>query len=238
MKIKTQYIASLIAVSLSSAHAAVIAQYDFNTDLDASTADANITAGAVTIGAGISGSGKSGRSGISNSFYARASATSTTSIGVGTSIAADDYFSVTIGADSGYYIDLESITLDYGYTRNGILLGDRDFKAYVFSSFTGFVDADDILGSEVMTTTVTNNSVQYPGGSPSLTVDLSAYSYVWSESEIEFRIYLADTTSNSEYIHRVDNVTLNGTVAVVPEPSSTALLGLGGLSLMLRRKRS
>ena len=238
MKIKTQYIASLAAacVAMSHSHAAVIAEYDFNTDLNASTADANITAGAVTSGAGISGD--SGRSSISNSLFALASATSTASISVGTAIANDDYFSVTIGADSGYYMDLDSITLDYGYTRNGAIFGDKDLKAYIFSSFTGFVDASDILGDKVISTTVDDNSLQYPGGSPSLTVDLSAYNYVWSGGEIEFRIYLADTTNNGAYIHRIDNVTLNGVVAAVPEPSSTALLGLGGLALMLRRKRS
>jgi len=35
-----------------------------------------------------------------------------------------------------------------------------------------------------------------------------------------------------------DQMVLNGFVLSVPEPSSTALLGLGGLALMLRRKRS
>ena len=168
----------------------------------------------------------------------KAGATSTAIISVGTAIANDDYFSVTMGADSGYYMDLDSITLDYGYTNNAAPFGVKDLKAYVFSSFTGFVDASDILGSKFIQTTVDDNSLQYPGGSPSLTVDLSAYSYVWSGGEIEFRIYLADTTNNNAYIHRIDNVTLNGVVAAVPEPSSTALLGLGGLALMLRRKRS
>ena len=237
MKIKIQYIASLAAacVAMSHSHAAVIAEYDFNSNLNASTADANITAGAVTSGAGISGSG---RSSFSNSLFAKAGATSTTIISVGTAIANDDYFSVTMGADSGYYMDLDSITLDYGYTNDGAPYGVKDLKAYVFSSFTGFVDASDILGSKFIQTDVADNSLQYPGGSPSLTVDLSAYSYVWSGGEIEFRIYLADTTGNDAYIHRIDNVTLNGVVAAVPEPSSTALLGLGGLALMLRRKRS
>ena len=236
---KTHYFTffATACLAMSHTHAAVIAQYDFNTDLNASTADANITAGTVTSGAGISGSGESGRSSFSNSLYALASATSTTSISVGTAIAADDYFSVTVGANSGYYMDLDSITLDFGYTRNGVQFGDKDLKAYVFSSFTGFVDAGDILGSEVIQTTVDNNSLQYPGGSPSLTVDLSAYSYVWSGGEIEFRIYLADTTNGTAYVHRIDNVTLNGVVAAVPEPSSTALLGLGGLAVLLRRKR-
>jgi len=35
-----------------------------------------------------------------------------------------------------------------------------------------------------------------------------------------------------------DQMVLNGFVLSVPEPSSTALLGLGGLALMLRRRRS
>ena len=237
---KTYYLAFLVAacVAMSQSQAATLAQYDFNTDLNASTADSNITAGAVTSGAGISGAGNSGRSGVTDSLFALASATSTASLSVGTAIANDDYFSLTIGADSGYYMDLDSITLDYGYTNNGAPFGVKELKAYVFSSFTGFVDASDILGDKVISTTVDNNSLQYPGGSPSLTVDLSAYNYVWSGGEIEFRIYLADTTNNGAYIHRIDNVTLNGVVAAVPEPSSTALLGLGGLALMLRRKRS
>ena len=239
MKIKTQYIASLAAacVAMSHSHAAVIAEYDFNTDLNASTADSNITAGAVTSGAGISGAGNSGRSGVTDSLFALASATSTASISVGTAIANDDYFSVTLGADVGYYMDLDSITLDYGYTRNGAIFGDKDLKAYIFSSFTGFADAGDILGDLVITTTVSDNSLQYPGALPNLTVDLSAFDYVWSGGEIEFRIYLSDTSNSNGYVHRIDNVTLNGTVAVVPEPSTTALLGLGGLAVLLRRKR-
>ncbi|MGB2351812.1 MAG: PEP-CTERM sorting domain-containing protein [Akkermansiaceae bacterium] len=236
---KTHYFTffTTACLAMSHAHAAVIAEYDFNTDLNASTEDANVTAGAFTSGAGISGAGESGRSGTTNSLFALASATSTTTLSVGDAISADDYFSVTIGVDSGYYMNLDSFTLDFGYTRNGALFGDKDLKAYIFSSADGFVDAGDILGDLTNTATVSNNSVQYPGGSPNLTVDLSTFDYVWSGGEIEFRIYLSDTTNSNGYIHRIDNVTLNGTVAVVPEPSSTALLGLGGLAVLLRRKR-
>jgi len=35
----------------------------------------------------------------------------------------------------------------------------------------------------------------------------------------------------------IDNLSLNGTVTAVPEPSSAALLGLGGLALILRRRK-
>ena len=35
----------------------------------------------------------------------------------------------------------------------------------------------------------------------------------------------------------IDNLSINGTVSVIPEPSSTALLSLGGLALILRRRK-
>jgi hypothetical protein len=35
----------------------------------------------------------------------------------------------------------------------------------------------------------------------------------------------------------IDNIVLTGAIAAVPEPSTTALLGLGGLALILRRRK-
>ena len=43
-------------------------------------------------------------------------------------------------------------------------------------------------------------------------------------------------TGNSRHM-RMDNLQIGAAAAAVPEPSSTALLGLGGLALMLRRRR-
>ena len=239
MKMKTHYCTffATACLTMSHTHAALIAQYDFDNGLAASTSDANVTANTFTSGAGISGAGESGWSSSTDTLFAKTSATTTTSLIVGTAISADDYLSVTIGVDSGYYMDLDSFTLDYGYTNDSGPFGAKNLKAYIFSSVDGFVDAGDILTDRTNSTTVTDNSVQFPGSSPNMTVDLSVYNYVWSGGEIEFRIYLADDTNTSAYVHRIDNVTLNGIVAVVPEPSSTALLGLGGLAVLLRRKR-
>lgn len=43
--------------------------------------------------------------------------------------------------------------------------------------------------------------------------------------------------SVTQIAHTMDNVVLTGSVSAVPEPSSTALLGLGGLALILRRRK-
>ena len=43
-------------------------------------------------------------------------------------------------------------------------------------------------------------------------------------------------TGNSRHM-RMDNLQIGAAAAAVPEPSSTALLGLGGLALILRRRR-
>ncbi|WP_411826066.1 PEP-CTERM sorting domain-containing protein [Luteolibacter sp. AS25] len=47
------------------------------------------------------------------------------------------------------------------------------------------------------------------------------------------QLQVRDTVDNGTYI--LDDLTLNGTI--IPEPSSVALLGLGGAALLLRRRR-
>jgi hypothetical protein len=63
-------------------------------------------------------------------------------------------------------------------------------------------------------------------------VSLSAtgYTYTYTSANAELGIGSVNDTI------RFDNVSVTGTVAV-PEPSSTALLGLGGLPLILRRSK-
>ena len=101
-------------------------------------------------------------------------------------------------------------------------------------------------------TTWNNSSTgasQFQIGLDTLTVDLSSYS-VLGTSSLTLVDYanagvLSGTFASINVIGTDDwsidyttdtNITLN--VTFVPEPSSTALLGLGGLALALRRKRS
>ncbi len=217
----------------ASLSAATIAQYTFALDLSATTVDANITANAFTVGAGIAGAG---RSGTSASLFARASVTDASNvISSTTAIGANDYFSFSVGANSGFEMDLTSITFDLGYTRNGNHTG-KQFTTYVLSSIDGFTSSA-LLGFDTVDVTVDGGSLQYPNSTA--TISLAGAQFQDLTSSTEFRLYIADNTGGSDYIHRIDNVTLNGeVVTVVPEPGNFALIG-GLLALgwvMIRRR--
>ena len=219
----------------ASLSAATIAQYTFASNLSATTKDANLTASAFTVGAGIAGSG---RSSSSASLFARASETDfSNQISSTTAIGANDYFSFSVGANSGFEMDLTSITFDLGYTRNGSFEG-KQFRTYVLSSIDGFTSSA-LLGFDTIDIGANTSTATYPNGTA--TISLAGAQFQDLTSSTEFRLYIADNTGDTNYIHRIDNVTLNGeVVAFVPEPGTYALMsGLLALcSVMLRRRRA
>ena len=121
-------------------------------------------------------------------------------------------------------------TLTPGAFRIGTggLTGDIANATYIadFSNFSNWSLSN--LGSNSITLMDFTN-----GGGPSLT-DLqfqeATFSYLNMGANIENEMFVWDNTAKS--------ITLTFDITAVPEPSSTALLGLGGLALMLRRKRS
>ena len=216
-----------------AAEADVIANYNFSADLSATASDANVTANALTVGAGL---GASGRSGSSFSLFARASETDADNeISIVKAIAAADYFSFTVDVAAGFQMDLTSLSFDAGYTRIGSFEGKR-FKTYLLTSIDGFDDAGDIIGSETVDVTVNGGSLQYPNGTT--TNSLAGAQFQGITTSTEFRLYIADDTGVSDYIHRIDNLVLNGVVsAAVPEPSGLVLLGSGFAALLFARRR-
>ncbi|MBK1855185.1 PEP-CTERM sorting domain-containing protein [Verrucomicrobiaceae bacterium 5K15] len=130
-------------------------------------------------------------------------------------IAANQFISFTVSTDAGT-LNLENLSFNVMGTNRRAL----DYE--VRSSLDSF--ASTLASGGITVTDAAQN------------VDLSAAAFD-SVSNIEFRIYVDDRLSNGNGGSGTafDDVVLNGTL--VPEPSSTALLGLGGLALILRRRR-
>lgn len=147
---------------------------------------------------------------------------------VDNALAAEEYFSVTITAQAGYSLELDSFT----FQANGG--GTRGF--YVFTSPTGGWTAENLA--------VSDHSYATPEGGTltaayqTYSVSLGAATLAAGESA-EFRFYLQrESTANAALYF--DNLILNGSVAAaIPEPSSYALLASGamGLFAIMRRRR-
>jgi len=236
---KLIYITTVVAATLMSGNAATLAQYTFdntsNSNLannaanvaafSASSVDANVTAGVagsgpgfdaiITAGGVLFGAEGQGVSDGPNPNLAGA-------------INDGDYFTVSISANAGYLLDLDSFDFGIGRAANGT----TDYA--VFTSIEGFDNGDELLfsdGGNIVSTTASND----------VSVDLSSSLYDSLET-IEFRIVIDNRSSNSSSSSAtfIDNVTISGLAissVAIPEPSSVALLGLGGLVLVARRKR-
>jgi hypothetical protein len=126
---------------------------------------------------------------------------------------------------SGY--DSSTLSLDFTSVKNGV--DDSMFvRLYLDGSTTG-IDLLTIDGANTIAFNVANTTFS-GGGNPSGTL---TYSFDDAVTSAELFIgFEADGTGDH---WTLDNVSFDGTV--VPEPSTTALLGLGGLALILRRRK-
>jgi hypothetical protein len=201
--------------SISSSHAAIIVNYGFETDATPTTVLTNTSSSTVT-GVGFQQFARS----TSGNFFGR---------GVDTT-ATTDYISFTITADTGFTLDLTQLDFDYYVQQEGNDTPGGTFEFQARSSADGF--ASDIVGTYSLNPAVVTAPYQ------DATFNLSGGSYD-GLSSIEFRFYATSKDGDEEFndIVRWDNIDVTGDVAAVPEPSSAALLGLGGLALILRRRK-
>ncbi|MGJ8655205.1 MAG: PEP-CTERM sorting domain-containing protein [Akkermansiaceae bacterium] len=240
-------ITAALCASAISSQAALIAEYDFNhsptatvTVLSGSLAssslfaatdnDANVTASNISVGSGLTGLTYVSNTedyfqiaegnGMSDGVHADGGDITTD---MNAAYAAGDYIEFLVTAGAGFTLDLTTLTFDFARAERGT----NDYA--VLTSVDGFSAYAALVDQAA------------PEGLPSVagaaqSVDLSAAAYQ-GLSDITFRVIFDDRQNDTGGASAsvIDNIIVNGTV--VPEPSSTALLGLGGLALILRRRK-
>lgn len=206
----------LIGAAAPISHAAVLANYNFNSGVASADTDAGSTAGNFS---STYPSANSGYSSASNNYFVRVQVTP---------LALDpaSYFSFSVTAVTGNVLNLTSLSLRSALSDN------------TSPDFTGTIvirSSVDNYAADIGT--ITQASADTAVFSSSGPFDLSGSQYQ-NLSSISFRLYLFDTsdsTATTAIVHRVDDVVLNG--EAVPEPSVLGLAALAGASLLGRRRR-
>ena len=159
--------------------------------------------------------------------FVRSNVTTTTAAAA---ITANDYFKFTLTPNATFLANLTDLFFDYSGTGATNVPNTSTF--FVRSGADNFA-AD--VGTTVSATQAEGNSVFRRQ-----TIDLTGASFQNLTAAIEFRIYVfASIAAPSDFgIVRLDNITLNGDIAPIPEPSSLALVGSLGVLALLRRRRA
>jgi hypothetical protein len=222
---KTTTLAALagLALTAGSASAAVIAQYDFtgaavtSSDSEPNSTAQDFAATGADLGFSVSG----------NNAFARSQALAGTDEAA--AIANVAYMSFTVSTTAGNKLDLTSLT--YTSIHNATNAGAPDTNAtmnfFVRSSIDSYAATVGSVFSETWDSTT-----------PNRTIDLSGAAFQNLTSPVTFRLYVYESVElDTNQGARWDDVVLNGNVNAIPEPSAIALLGLGGLALLRRRRK-
>lgn len=208
---------SLLVFSLAFApilaKSASVVSYNLNGSLAASSSDANLSAGNINfLGSGASRYVLPNELGI---------VTASGALNAPTAVANASYFQFSVTPNTGSSLSLNSLTFR-GATSNS----STPNNGYVVtSSVDGF---SSILGSGAFPTSYPTYSM--------FSVDLTGSSFQGLTTETTFRVYTwKDSGSNPAAAY--DDVTLNGSVALVPEPTTLTVSLASGLLLLGRRRR-
>lgn len=216
-------ITALCALGLGpAASATVIASYGFDgSSFGSSAAVTGAPASDLTNGAGVplTLNGSQGLPAPSLEF-----SFGTVGANLSQSVAEDDYYSFTITPVSAE-VTYNTFDFDFFKTANA----GANVQAVLFSSVDGFTVGDE-LGVGQLSGSGDSGSFQFRSISlASLPADLT--------TPVEFRLYIHDSgASNQNNVFRLDNLSLDATVTIIPEPTS-GLLVLLGLPLLAMRRR-
>lgn len=153
---------------------------------------------------------------------------SSTSSSLDEALTHNNYVSFTVEPKSGYTLDLDGGNLDFTYGGNDSNMG-TDYA--IFTSATGFNSGDALFTAAPA---VTSTPVAE-------TATISGTALAGLTGPVEIRFYMFDSKFNNSSESRwreFGDLKLNGSLSVVPEPSSTvAFIGLASCLLVSMKRR-
>ncbi len=203
----------------------------------------NLSALAITKGAGLDGNSPGGNLLVNTSefvgtmtsagvdrpgMFVRTIGTAAT---VDDAVAGNDYIEFSVNPDVNYALNLTGVSFDslLQFNQNGTMTSTIQLRSSVdgFASSLGQVTRSltSAYGAGADAVTAWNYDMLTLGsGFESLT------------GPVQFRLYFADNIDLESGVVRMDNIQIHGSTALIPEPASLALLAMGSLLTMSRRR--
>jgi len=149
--------------------------------------------------------------------------------GVGNSMTLTPSMSFTVSIDDTVEVDLTNLAFDYGYFSSAGSNTTIDWNLTLSTGSSSSSSGGDYTHNGVA------NFQQFGSGNALILSGLTGL----TDTTVTFTWLFDSSKSNNIGVqsHFLDNIALTGTVTPVPEPSTTAILGLGGLALLFRRRK-
>lgn len=141
---------------------------------------------------------------------------------------------INLTVSAGSLVTLTDVTFDYLAVNGSQVLNvgrTSDFTVTLFNPSAGLVEAVEVVDTEGGTTAAPTI--------PTITATFIAPIALTVPGTYTLEIKGGDYLGSGETGNHtgIDNLSINGDVSVIPEPSSFALLGLGALAALGRRSR-